>query len=322
MLANSKSRIDGVKSIPFFLVHLAAFGVFFVPFNWNLVGLCIATFYIRMFAITAGYHRYFSHRAYKVNRVSQFLLACLGSSCLQKGVLWWAANHRLHHLYSDRSEDLHSPLQRGFWWSHVGWILSNDHEETRVDQIPDLVKFPELRWINKHHLFPGVALGLGLFLVGGWGAFFWGFVLSTVVLWHATFTINSLAHVYGSQRYDTRDTSRNNFWLAVLTLGEGWHNNHHCYMSSANQGFFWWEIDGSFYVLKILSWLGVVTDLKLSPVSALDVRRIRRDPGHPLGQARPLESGIQKTVKLRGSDLHGRRPIRPDAEARPGVGQP
>jgi stearoyl-CoA desaturase (delta-9 desaturase) len=264
-----------LRSLPFWAVHAAAIGVFFVHFSWSLVALCVGLYLLRMFAITAGYHRYFSHKSYKLARAPQFLMALLGTLAVQKGPLWWAAHHRHHHRYSDLVEDIHSPLQSGFWWSHVGWILSSDYDETRWDQIPDLAKFPELRFLNQWHLLPGIAMGLALFALGGLPAFFWGFCLSTVLLWHGTFTINSLSHVFGTRRYETTDTSRNNPLLAIITLGEGWHNNHHMYMVSARQGFYWWELDMSYYALKALSWIGIARDLKQPPLAQLEKKRIK-----------------------------------------------
>lgn len=266
-----------IVSLPFWGVHLACVLVFFTPFSWGAVAVCCAMFFLRMFGITAGYHRYFSHRSFKTGRVFQFVLAVLGTLSVQKGVLWWAANHRQHHKFSDLEGDLHSPLQSGFWWSHVGWILSPEHEETQYDRIPDLVKYPELRWLNEHFLVPPVAMALALFAIGGVSWLVWGFFVSTTLLWHATFMINSLAHVYGTRRYATMDTSRNNLWLALLTMGEGWHNNHHCFMNSVRQGFFWWEIDATFYVLKALSWIGVTWDL-IQPPSRLLERELAVTP--------------------------------------------
>ncbi len=264
------------QSIPFFVMHFAALGVFFVHFEWKWVALCALLYGVRMFGVTAGYHRYFSHRTYKLDRVSQFLMAWLATSSVQKGVLWWAAHHRHHHKFSDQTNDIHSPIQAGFWWSHVGWILSDKYNETEWDQIRDLTKFQELRWINKYHLIPGILLGVGVFLLGGWSAFFWGFVVSTVLLWHGTFTINSLSHVFGGRRYETTDTSRNNGLLALVTLGEGWHNNHHAYMSSTRQGFFWWEIDLTYYGIKALSLAGIARDIRKPPLAQLEGRRIKK----------------------------------------------
>lgn len=271
--ANTK-KINYWNCSPFILMHLSVLAAFWIHFRWSFLLLCLGSYLLRMFAITAGYHRFFSHRSYKMNRISQFLMALLGSTTLQKGVLWWAANHRFHHKHSDRANDLHSPLQQGFWWSHVGWILSEDHEDTLWEQIPDLAKYPELRFLNRYSLLPALAYALSLFLLAGFGGLVWGFCVSTVLLWHGTFTINSLSHVYGSVRYRTTDTSRNNFWLALITLGEGWHNNHHCYMSSTRQGFYWWEIDGSYYILKILSWIGFVSDLREPPLKLLESKKI------------------------------------------------
>jgi len=268
-------KINWLASAPFFLMHLAVFTAFLVPFHWGWVALCIGSYYLRMFAITAGFHRYFSHRSYKTGRVMQFLLAWLGCTSAQKGALWWAAHHRLHHKNSDLPTDIHSPIQDGFWWSHVGWILSDQYSETEWDQIPDLAKYPELRWLNRYPHLASVSYAVLFFIIGGWGALIWGFVISTVLLWHGTFTINSLSHVYGSVRYRTTDTSRNNFWLALITLGEGWHNNHHCYMSSTRQGFYWWEIDMSYLTLKGLSALGLVWDLREPPLKLLEAKRLK-----------------------------------------------
>ena len=230
---------------------------------------------VRMFGVTAGYHRYFSHRTYKLESREPVPDGCLAESSVQKGVLWWGANHRHHHRYSDQIEDIHSPVRDGFWWSHVGWILSDGYTKTHYDQIKDFAKYPELRWINRNHLVPPILLGVGTFLAFGWVGFFWGFVLSTVLLWHGTFTINSLSHVFGNRRYETTDTSRNNGILAIITLGEGWHNNHHAYQSATRQGFFWWEYDITYYGLKALSWIGVVKDIRQPPLEQLESRRLR-----------------------------------------------
>lgn len=271
-------RKFGLASVPFWGVHLACLLVFFTEFSWTAVALCFGLFFVRMFGITAGYHRYFSHRSFKTGRGFQFVLAVLGTLSVQKGVLWWAANHRVHHKYSDLEGDLHSPTRDGFWYSHVGWILSPDHEDTQYDRIPDLAKYPELRWLNEHFLVPPVALAVLLFLAGGMSWLVWGFFVSTTVLWHATFTINSLSHVYGTRRYDTTDTSRNNLWLALLTMGEGWHNNHHCFMNSVRQGFFWWEVDATYYILKALSWVGVTWDFIEPPARLLEQAEIVVQP--------------------------------------------
>ena len=255
---------------PFWLVHLACIAALFTGVTWSAFAVCLALFWLRMFGVTAGYHRYFSHRSYKTSRPFQFVLALLGTLAVQKGVLWWAANHRVHHKNSDQEGDIHSPVQRGFWWSHVGWILAPDYEATDYERIPDMAKYPELRWLNEHYLLPPVALAALLFAIGGATWLVWGFFISTTLLWHSTFTINSLAHVWGRRRYDTGDASRNNVWLALLTMGEGWHNNHHRYMSSARQGFFWWEIDASYYTLVALSWFGLVWDLHQPPRKLLE----------------------------------------------------
>ena len=274
--------IDWPKSLPFLLAHAVALATPFVaPFAWRWAALAAGLYAIRMFAITAGYHRYFSHRAYRTSRPFQLLLALLGATAAQKGPLWWAAHHREHHRFSDEEGDVHSPLQRGFWWSHVGWILSRRHHATRFERVKDLACHPELVWLDRWHLVPPLALGVGLFLVGGLPALLWGFFVSTVALWHGTFAINSLAHVFGSRRYETADGSRNGLLLALVTLGEGWHNNHHFYPSAANQGFFWWELDVSYGVLRGLSAAGIVWGLR-TPPPQVRLAHLREVPGRAL----------------------------------------
>ena len=263
-----------VTSATFLLLHAAVLAVFLVPFGWGLLLFALGSYLVRMFAVTAGYHRYFSHRAFRTGRVFQFLLAFLAQTTGQKGVLWWAANHRHHHGHADLPTDVHSPGQRGFLWAHVGWVLADTYERYDPKLVPDLVRFPELRFLDRHHWVAPWSLGALCFLAGslagpsGWAGLVWGFVVPTVALFHATFLINSLAHVWGSRRFATRDDSRNNLLLALLTLGEGWHNNHHAHPSAARQGLRWWEIDPTFYVLKCLSWLGLVRDLRRFPASA------------------------------------------------------
>ncbi len=261
-------RIDLVSCVPFILVHLAALaGALLVPFSWPLLLLCAALYYGRMAFTTIAYHRYFSHRTFKTSRAFQFVLGFLAETSAQKGVLWWAAHHRIHHRYSDLPGDPHSP-KLGFWESHMLWIMREQANATR--EIKDFAKYPELRWLNTYHLLPPLLLAVLVFLLGGLPALVWGFFVSTVLLWHGTFVVNSLNHLWGSRRYATDDTSRNNFVLALLTMGEGWHNNHHHYMSSANQGFFWWEVDASFYLIRGLQALGLVHDVRTPPQRFLE----------------------------------------------------
>lgn len=268
-----QAKFAVLESIPFFIMHLAPIAAIWAgtrPVDW---AVCGALYVIRMFGITAGYHRYFSHRAYKVGRVTQFILALIGCVSAQKGPLWWAAHHRHHHKHSDMPDDIHSP-KRGFWWSHCGWMLTRSYNDTDYSKIKDFAKYPELVWMNKLWLLPPTLLGLATFAIGGWSMLLIGFVLSTVLLWHGTFTINSLSHVFGSRRFATTDTSRNNGLLALLTLGEGWHNNHHHYMSSANQGFYWWEFDISYYVIRLMGVFGLAWDIRKPTPKALARNRI------------------------------------------------
>ncbi len=258
----TRSGYDNFQLIPFALIHLLAIYAFFVPFQTYYFWVILSLYFGRMFFVTAGYHRYFSHRSFKLNRFFQFLLAFLAQSSGQKGVLWWAAHHRLHHLNSDTAEDVHSPARDGFLWAHVGWILSPKYLGFDSELIGDFSKFPELLFIDRHNWVPPTILGTVIFLLGGWHLFLWGFAVSTVLLYHGTFTINSLAHLWGSRRFETTDTSRNNFFLAFITMGEGWHNNHHHYKHSCRQGLRWWEIDFTYYGLLMLSWVGVVREIR------------------------------------------------------------
>lgn len=267
-------KIRPSSLIGFSLVHIAALGVFALGFSWKGVLLCIASYYLRMFGVTAGFHRYFSHRTFQLNRFWQFALAFLAMTSAQKGVLWWAAHHRHHHKYSDQPEDLHSPLQGGFWWSHMGWILADGYAATRYDQIKDMSKFPELVWLDKNQYVPTMLYAIALAFAFGPVGLFYGYFLSTVLLWHGTFSINSLMHVFGKRVYETTDDSRNSMTLALVTMGEGWHNNHHYYPGSAAQGFRWWQLDLSYYILLAGEKLGIVKNLRRVPERVLEAAKV------------------------------------------------
>ena len=276
-LPSRDRRYRYTDAIPFTLCHIACLAAVWTGVHPVDLALAVALYVVRMFGITAGYHRYFSHRAYKTGRVFQFLLAFLAQTSAQRGALWWAAHHRAHHRHSDTDDDVHSPVKRGFWYSHLGWIFDQRYHATDMAAVRDLAKFPELRWLDRIPYVPAIALGFIVFLIFGWSGLVVGFFWSTVVLWHATFSINSLAHVVGRRRYVTADQSRNNWWLALLTLGEGWHNNHHHYQSAARQGFRWYEIDVCYYGLRALAAVGLVRELLLPPAEVVrDDRRLGR----------------------------------------------
>jgi len=279
-------NIDWPRVVPFLGVHAACFAVLWVGVSATAVAIAAALYMVRMFAITGFYHRYFSHRAFKTSRIAQFAFALIGSTAAQRGPLWWVSHHRHHHAHADAPSDPHSARQHGFAWSHIGWFMSRENFATRTELTGDLARYPELRFLDRYDSFPPLALGGALFALGAWLEYaapglgtsgaqlvIWGFCISTVVLYHATFTINSLAHRFGRRRYATRDDSRNNLWLALLTFGEGWHNNHHHFPGSARQGFYWWELDLTYYGLKVLAALGIIWDLKAVPLAMLDARR-------------------------------------------------
>lgn len=284
---NDPQCVDWSRVVPFVVLHLMCLGVFWVGWSWTAVGTAAALYAVRMFAITGFYHRYFSHRAFKTSRWCQFAFALVGSSAVQRGPLWWAAHHRHHHRHSDQASDIHSPHQHSLLWSHMGWITSRPNFVTKRRLVPDLDRFPELRFLDRFDILVPVTLAVGLYALGSWLAvhapglgtsggqlIIWGFFVSTVALFQGTNTINSLAHRYGSRRYETGDDSRNNVWLALITLGEGWHNNHHHFPGAARQGFFWWEIDLTYYGLRVLAALGIIWDLKEVPAAMLHARQI------------------------------------------------
>ena len=282
---SAQDRIDWIRVLPFLGMHVACIGVIWVGFSWFALWTALALYVMRMFAITAFYHRYFSHKAFRTSRVVQFFFALIGASSVQRGPLWWAAHHRNHHRHSDTELDMHSPVTRGFFWSHMGWFMTPRGFPTDHAVIPDLLKFPELRWLDRFDLAMPVALAVALFFSGsllhayapGLGTsgpqlLVWGFFVSTVVLFHCTVTINSLSHRWGTRRFATRDESRNNWLLAIITFGEGWHNNHHHFPGSARQGFSWWEYDFTYYGLRLLAALGLVWDLRPVPAALRNAR--------------------------------------------------
>ena len=273
-----REHLDYSVCAQFLFMHLACLLALRTGVSAAAVALCLALYVVRMFAITAGFHRLLSHRTYKTGRAFQFLIAFAGTAAYQKGPLWWSAHHRRHHLHTDTAADLHSPVTRSVWQSHTGWFLSRESQPTDHKLVANLAKYRDLRLLDRYYSLPPVLLAAATFGLGslleryapdlgtsGWQMLVWGFFISTVLLYHGTFTVNSLAHLYGSRRFETQDDSRNNFFVALITLGEGWHNNHHHYPSSERQGFYWWEIDVAHYALRALSWAGVVWDLKAPP---------------------------------------------------------
>lgn len=276
--AKDPDSVQWVRCIPLIAIHLGCLGVIWTGWSWTAVGVAVGLYALRMFAITGFYHRYFSHRSFKTSRVGQFVFALLGASSAQRGPLWWAYHHRLHHQHSDTPKDAHSPRQRGFLWAHIGWITCARNFPTNYEVVKDLARYPELKMLNRFDTLVPAVLAVGLLVTGmvlehmapqlgvtGGQLLVWGFFISTTALFHATCCINSLAHVFGRKRFQTTDDSRNSLFLALITLGEGWHNNHHHYMQATRQGMYWWEIDITFYLLTILSWFGIIWDLKPYP---------------------------------------------------------
>ena len=266
------NTIDWFRVIPFILIHFGALAALWTHFEWYLVWVALILFVIRMFAITGFYHRYFAHKTFKTSRLMQFIFAFIGSTAAQRGPIWWASHHRRHHLNSDRHNDHHSPHTHHFLWSHMGWFLAKKNFLTDRKVVRDLIKFKELVLIDRFDWLPPVLLLLFLFIIGeylsltsgvsGLNMVIWGFCVSTILVYHCTFAVNSIAHLWGTQRYNTKEESKNNFFVALLTFGEGWHNNHHHYPGSIRQGFYWWEVDLTYYALRFLSFFGIVYNLR------------------------------------------------------------
>lgn len=287
--ANEPDRIEWSRVVPFIGMHLICIAVLWV--GWSPIALTVAllAYAVRMFALTGFYHRYFSHRTFKTSRLGQFVFGVLGAAAVQRGPVWWAAHHRHHHAHSDEPSDAHSPVQHGFWRAHMGWFLTRKGFAPDMTRVRDLQRYPELRWLDRFDIAVPVLLAWGMLLLGrylkihypglhtsGSQMLIWGFFVSTVACYHCTYSINSLSHVFGTQRYATGDDSRNNWLLALITFGEGWHNNHHYYPVATRQGFYWWEIDLTYYLLKCLSWLGIIWDLKPVPNDVREGRRHSR----------------------------------------------
>ncbi len=276
-LADEDNRLL-MASSPIFFMHVAALGALFTGFSWAAVWALAITYVVRVFALTAGFHRYFSHRAFKTSRPFQFVMAWVGTSAAQLGPMWWAANHRHHHQHSDKEADIHSPVVKDAFWAHIGWVMCRAYGEIQHDRIKDLSKYPELRFIDRFHVLPVISLIGLLYATGaildayypalgtnGLQMVMWGFFLSTVLVYHVTFCVNSVTHIVGKRRFDTDDESRNSWWVALLTFGEGWHNNHHRWPLSARQGMYWWELDLSYWLLRVLEKFGLIWDLKVYP---------------------------------------------------------
>jgi len=311
MKSESVARGDIVhpSAIPFLLIHAGCAAVFWSGVSWPAVGLGIGLYWLRMFGVTGGYHRYFSHRAFATSRSFQFLLALIAQSSGQKSVLWWAMKHRHHHLYSDTAEDHHSPKHGGVLHSHIGWIFDRRNDDIELVKVADLAAFPELMWLHRFEALPAAALAALCFLIAGWPGLVVGFCWSTVLVYHATFCINSVAHLKGRRRYLTGDDSRNNLVLALITMGEGWHNNHHAFQSSARQGFRWWEVDATYGILRLLACAGVVRELKAPPEAVVrnerppSTRAIHRAAMDIAARFKPDQAAAKMHASLPAVDL-------------------
>ncbi len=251
------------------LFHVGAVAALWFT-SWTNVIVALALHWLAVgLGISLGYHRLHTHRGYKTSRAFEYFLAICGTLTLEGGPIFWVATHRVHHQHSDHDGDPHTPHDGGFW-AHVGWILFGHtrHNNTVLmsKYAPDLGADPFYRWLNSYHYVPLILLGIVLLAVGGWGMVLWGIALRVTVGLHATWLVNSATHMWGSRRFPTRDDSKNSWWVALLTFGEGWHNNHHAHPVSARHGLAWYEFDVSWITLKALRALGVVRELKAAKI--------------------------------------------------------
>jgi stearoyl-CoA desaturase (delta-9 desaturase) len=265
------------------LIHFITLaGIILIGISWLDFIILLISYYLGMLIVSISSHRYFSHKSFKTSRIFQFLLGWLTCTTVQRGPIWWASVHRHHHKYSDTSKDFHSPMT-GFWHSHMGWLTDPKIINIDYRNVKDLTRYPELLWLDKWFDIPIIMMILFLGLFGFYlevnypnlgvspaEMIVYSFLGRTVLLWHATFSINSLMHLVGKQRFATGDTSKNSLLLSLVTVGDGWHNNHHRYPSSARNGFYWWEIDVSYYLIKLLALLGLIWDIKPVPQAVLE----------------------------------------------------
>jgi stearoyl-CoA desaturase (delta-9 desaturase) len=284
-------KIDPLRFLPYIFVHGGCLAVIWVGWSWTAVAVAAALYVLRMFAVTGFYHRYFSHKTFETSRFWQFIIALWGNTAAQRGPIWWASQHRRHHAHSDQPEDPHSPHEHSLYWAHFGWLTVRRNLAIDWRMVPDLAKYPELRFLDRFDFLVPVLLMAALYGTGAalatWAPqlgtngpqlLVWGFFISTIVLFHATCTINSLSHWFGTKRFATKDESRNNVALALLTMGEGWHNNHHRYPGSTRQGFYWWEIDITYYGLKLMEKVGLIWKLRPVPEHILALGRGEQVP--------------------------------------------
>jgi stearoyl-CoA desaturase (delta-9 desaturase) len=262
-------QINWVTAIFMFLFHAGAVAALFF-FTWKaFLVACFLWWVSGSLGIGMSYHRLLTHRGYKTPKWVEYFLTVCATLALEGGPIFWVATHRIHHKYSDQEGDPHSPID-GTWWAHMGWILmgkSMHHDTTTLARyVPDLAKDQVHVWLTKYHYIPMTVLGVVLLAIGGLPFLLWGIFLRTVVGLHATWAVNSVTHMWGSRRFSTRDLSTNNFLVAILTFGEGWHNNHHAHPVSARHGLAWYEFDISWITLKMLAAVGVVRDLKVAKI--------------------------------------------------------
>jgi stearoyl-CoA desaturase (delta-9 desaturase) len=262
-----------VRNIVYFsCLHALPLGALATGAGPAVFAAAAVLYVVRIWFVTAGYHCYFAHRAFETGRVFQALLAFGAQTSGQGSALRWAAAHRHHHAHADQPGDLHSPEARGLWHAHLGWLLETDYLARAEPQPGPFLEVRELAWLDRHPHVPPLALAAAMLLGFGWPGLCIGYGLSTVLVYHATFTVNSLAHRFGTRRFDTPDRSRNNWFVALIMLGGGWHNNHHRHPRSARHGLRWWELDVTYLVLVVLAWCRIVWHVRVAreppPLSA------------------------------------------------------
>jgi stearoyl-CoA desaturase (delta-9 desaturase) len=257
-----------ITLVIFWVVQASTLLVFTVPPTWGLVALWAGSHFLRAIGLTLAFHRYYAHQAFEMNRGARFFWTLVGTAAMQKGPLWWAGHHVYHHKYADRDGDPHSPKLSGFYHAHLGWFLNDSRHRTLDPSNPVIrtfARYPEIAFLERFNVVPPIVMAAAMYAFGGWPWLLWGFCLPTVTLSHATFAINTVNHLFGSRRFQTRDDSTNNALTALFAVGEGWHNNHHRYQRAARNGFYWWEIDVTYYVIWTMEKVGLAWNVQPVP---------------------------------------------------------
>ena len=264
-VAGQKRKTNWGTGVFLVIAHLAAIAALFF-WSWPALISAVVMYWVAgSLGVGMGYHRLLTHRGYKVPKPIEYFLVTCATLSLEGGPIQWVTTHRIHHAHTDQTGDPHTPRDGG-WWAHVGWILrgtAQDHSQATLERYaPDVVKDRYYVWLNKYYYVPLIVVGVGLLALGGFDVMLWGVFLRVTFGLHATWLVNSATHMWGRRRFETGEDSRNSWWVALLTFGEGWHNNHHAHPTSARHGLKWYEVDINWWGIRVLQFLGLARRIK------------------------------------------------------------